>query len=331
MQHEIELEELQKRSLMVCVPMYGGQCYGTFTKSSNDLVAIAAQHGIDIRFYYLFNESLITRARNYCCDEFLRAQRENPETKEMEPMTHMMFIDSDIGFNAWDVIGMLSLMSDESEYDILCGPYPKKCISWEKIKAACDKGVADENANVLEQFVGDYVFNPVGNKQQIFLDRPEEVMESGTGFMMMKRSALVKYQEHYDEFWYRPDHVRTAAFDGSREITAFFDAVVDNKYMQIRHDIRRFFELHPEATADEVIAYVDDAKHNADGVEYSNRYLSEDYMFCQWARRIGIKVWLCPWIQLAHTGTYTFGGSLAAIASIGVSATADPSKLGKKA
>ncbi|MBF9651877.1 hypothetical protein IAI40_12155, partial [Streptococcus pseudopneumoniae] len=55
---------------------------------------------------------------------------------------------------------MLALQSDESPYDVLAAPYPKKCISWEKIKAAVDKGVADENPAVLENFVGDYVFNP---------------------------------------------------------------------------------------------------------------------------------------------------------------------------
>ena len=64
--------------------------------------------------------------------------------------------------------------------------------------------------------------------------------------------------------------------------------------------------------------------------EFSNRYLSEDYMFCQWVRKCGMKIWLCPWIQLSHAGSYVFGGSLADLAQVqGVSATADPSKVGK--
>jgi hypothetical protein len=53
-------------------------------------------------------------------------------------------------------------------------------------------------------------------------------------------------------------------------------------------------------------------------------------MFCQMARRAGLKVWLCPWIQLQHVGSYIFGGSLADLASIGAAATVDASKLGKK-
>jgi len=282
MEINIELEELRKRKLFVAAPMYGGQCAGMFCRSTNDLSAMAVHYGIDLRFYYLFNESLITRARNYCVDEFMRSD-----------CTHMLFIDSDIGFDAKDVMTLLALMDDNSEYDVLCGPYPKKCISWEKIKQAVDLGVADDDANVLERFVGDYVFNPAGGQTQIKIDEPVEVMESGTGFMMIRRSTFEKYAEAYPQYWYRPDHVRTAAFDGSREIMMYFQADIDP-------------------------------------ISDSKRYLSEDYWFCQLARAAGLKVWLCPWIQLNHVGSYIFGGSLADIASIGASATVDQAKLGSK-
>ena len=282
MEINIELEELRKRKLFVAAPMYGGQCAGMFCRSTNDLSAMAVHYGIDLRFYYLFNESLITRARNYCVDEFMRSD-----------CTHMLFIDSDIGFDAKDVMTLLALMDDESEYDVLCGPYPKKCISWEKIKQAVDLGVADDDANVLERFVGDYVFNPAGGQTQIKIDEPVEVMESGTGFMMIRRQTFEKYAEAYPQYWYRPDHVRTAAFDGSREIMMYFQADIDP-------------------------------------ITDSKRYLSEDYWFCQLSRAAGLKVWLCPWIQLSHVGSYIFGGSLADIASIGASATVDQAKLGSK-
>ena len=38
---------------------------------------------------------------------------------------------------------------------------------------------------------------------------------------------------------------------------------------------------------------------------------------------MGGTIWLCPWMELQHTGSYTFGGSLSALASVGASATAD--------
>ena len=85
---KIDIKELRKRKIFIASPMYGGMCSGIYTKASVDLARLASQYGMDISFYYLFNESLITRARNYCVDEFMRSD-----------YTHLMFIDSDIGFN----------------------------------------------------------------------------------------------------------------------------------------------------------------------------------------------------------------------------------------
>jgi hypothetical protein len=281
MELQIKVEELQKKKLFVATPMYGGQCNGMYARAMCDLTAACLKYGIEMKSYFLFNESLITRARNYCVDEFLRSG-----------YTHLLFIDSDIGFNPQDVLALLALQTDESPYDIIGGAYPKKCITWEKIKQAVDRGVADENPNVLEDFVGDFVFNPVIDPGQtsksIRLDEPAEVLEIGTGFMMIRRTTFENYAKGIPNIMYKPDHVRTAEFDGSRRIGMYFQAEVDPA---------------------------------------SERYLSEDYLFCQNSRKIGMKVWLCPWMHLQHAGFYTFGGKLAALASIGASATADPSQI----
>lgn len=272
MEIQIDIEKLREKRLFIATPMYGGQCSGLYTKSTNDLAMSAARYGIDVKFYYLFNESLITRARNYCVDEFLRSD-----------YTHLIFIDSDIGFNFKDVYTLLHMCDSADEYGIITGAYPKKTIAWEKIKLAVDKGFADSNPFQLEHFVGDYVFNPDENVTSFRIDEPVKIREGGTGFMMIHREVFEKYAKAYPELSYIPDHVRTEHFDGSREITAFFDCVID-----------------PE----------------------SKRYLSEDYMFSHYARAAGINVWLCPWIQLKHTGSYTFGGSLSAMAAIQASPTA---------
>jgi len=279
MEISIQIEELRKRKIFLATPMYGGQCAGMFAKSVADLTSLCTSNGIELRSYFLFNESLITRARNYCVDEFMRSD-----------CTHMMFIDSDIGFDPRDVLAMLALQGDDSEYDVLAGPYPKKCISWEKIKLAVDKGIADEDPNVLEKFVGDYVFNPKGGGGNIRIDIPVEVSEIGTGFMMTRRSAFEKFEKAFPHYSYKPDHVRTEQFDGSREIMQYFQAEIDPA---------------------------------------SKRYLSEDYWFCQKLIEIGGKIWYCPWMKLQHVGSYIFGGSLIDLASIGAPATADPGLLKK--
>ena len=280
MEISISIEELRKRKLFLGVPMYGGQCAGMFTKSVADLTAMCTNHGVELRSYFLFNESLITRARNYIVDEFMRSN-----------CTHLMFIDSDIGFDPRDVLAMLALQGDDTEYDVLAGPYPKKCISWEKIKLAVDKGMADEDPNALERYVGDFVFNPKSGSGSIRVDQPVEVSEVGTGFMMTRRSAFEKFQQAYPQYSYKPDHVRTEHFDGTREIMQFFQAEIDPK---------------------------------------SKRYLSEDYWFCQKLIEIEGKIWYCPWMKLQHVGSYIFGGSLIDLAQIGAPATADTGMLKKK-
>jgi hypothetical protein len=188
MELSIQIEELRKRKIFLATPMYGGQCAGMFAKSVSDLTGLCVNHGIELKHYFLFNESLITRARNYCVDEFLRSDS-----------NHMLFIDSDIGFNANDVITMLAMMSDDGPYDIITAPYPKKCISWEKVVAAVNKGLADETPNILENFVGDYVFNPKNGTGTIQLSEPCEILEGGTGFMMMHRRIFEKFKSHFPE------------------------------------------------------------------------------------------------------------------------------------
>ncbi len=316
----VPIEELRKRKLFIAAPMYGGQCAGMFTRSIADLSALCTHYGIQVRFYFLFNESLITRARNYCADEFMRSGD-----------THLMFIDSDIGFNPNDVIALLALQNPDDakdDYDIIAGPYPKKCISWEKIKLAVDKGMADENPNDLEKFVGDYVFNPTGETREIPLGEPVEVLEAGTGFMMIRRQTFEKFEKEYPQQLYKPDHVRTEHFDGSREIVAYFDTPIDHKRTNLNAELEEFLKKNPKAKSEEILAFVKDP-NNGLIKDYSKRYLSEDYMFCQWVRNAGMKVWLCPWMELKHVGSYVFGGSLPDIARIGASATADPSALGK--
>jgi hypothetical protein len=147
MEVKLPVEELRENKIMVCTPMYGGMCSGMYSKACADLATVATKYGMDLKFFYLFNESLIPRARNYLVDEFMRSH-----------YTHLMFIDADIHFDPNDVLTLAAL-----DKDIIGGPYPKKCIAWEKVRNAVDSGLADEDPNVLEKYTGDYVFNPVEN------------------------------------------------------------------------------------------------------------------------------------------------------------------------
>jgi hypothetical protein len=267
MEISIKKEELQTKTLFVATPMYGGMNHGLYMKACLDLQGLCLQYGVGIKFSFLFNESLITRARNYLADEFIHRSTS----------THMLFLDSDIHFNPQDVIALLAL-----DKDVSGGPYPKKAIKWKSIKTAMEKN-PDIDPGILEKLTGDYVFNPVKGTSKFSVSQPLEVLEIGTGFMMIKRNVFTKMAEAYPTIRYKPDHVGQANFDGSRYIHAFFDTVIDTK--------------------DSIVG------------GGSDRYLSEDYMFCQMWRKIGGEIHLCPWMKTSHIGTYHFQGDMPAVAN----------------
>jgi len=267
MEISVKKEELQKKSIFVATPMYGGMNHGLYAKACLDLQAVCMQYGIQIKFSFLFNESLITRARNYLVDEFIHRS----------DCTHLLFLDADIHFDPKDVIALLAL-----DKDVIGGPYPKKAIKWKSVKMAVQRN-PDIDPNSLASVTGDYVFNPVKGTEKFSVTEPLEVLEIGTGFMLVNRTVFAKMEAAYPQIRYKPDHVGQAHFDGSRYIQAFFDTVIDTK--------------------DSITG------------GGSDRYLSEDYMFCQMWRKLGGVIHLCPWMKTDHIGTYHFRGDMPAVAN----------------
>lgn len=266
MEIQVRVDELKQHKLFVATPMYAGMNHGLYMKSCLDLQGLLIKYGVEMKFSFLFNESLITRARNYLTDEFLRTD-----------YTHMLFIDSDIHFNPQDVVALLAL-----DKDVIGAPYPKKSINWGNIAQAARTHPTMEPRE-LENLVGEYVFNVVKGTESFQVSEPLEVMEIGTGFMMIKRHVFPKLEKEFPQLRYKPDHVGQANFDGSRYIHAYFDTIIDTK---------------------------DSATGGG-----SDRYLSEDYMFCQLWRKIGGHIYMCPWMRTQHIGTYAFTGNMPAVAN----------------
>lgn len=292
MELSVKIEDLRKCKLFVATPMYNGVNVGLYMKACLDLQMLCIQYGIEVRFSFLFNESLITRARNYLVDEFLRSDS-----------THLLFIDADIHYDPQDILALIAL-----DKDIIGAPYPKKSINWRNVATALINNPALNPAE-LEGLIGDYVFNPVPGTKSFNVREPLEVMEIGTGYMMIKREVFTKFREAYPKQNYKPDHVGQSNFDGTRYIHAYFDTVIDNGYTY--DDL---YQLVKEAAAGDNIKKKAQKFLEAEKTA-SHRYLSEDYMFCQYARKIGVQIWLCPWMKTQHVGSYAFTGNMQAIAN----------------
>jgi hypothetical protein len=199
-----------ERSLFVATPMYGGQCYGAYTDAMIKLAVECAGYNIKFRFFPIFNESHIDRARNVCVDEFRKSG-----------FSHLFFIDADIQFNPVDALGLI-----ERDLPIVCGFYPKKQIAWHKVVEAVQLGWADDDPNVLERFATELVFTPAqnaaANATRSIYDLTE-IHEGGTGFMCIKREVFEKIAPQIPWSAYHKTGPQ------SEKMTAFFDARVTSE------------------------------------------------------------------------------------------------------
>jgi len=161
------------KHLFVATPMYGGMCFGFYTQSCLQLQNLCKNANVNVSFSYLFNESLIQRARNLLASHFLKSDA-----------THMMFIDADIRFNPNDIFPMM-----EADKDIICGIYPKKEINWQTVRNAINAGVPDDQ---LKHHTGAFVVNLVDYQTEVTVpvNQPVEIWNGGTGFMLIKREVF---------------------------------------------------------------------------------------------------------------------------------------------
>jgi hypothetical protein len=239
--------------IFIATPMYGGMCCGIYAQSMLGLQGVFAQMQIQSIYSVMFNESLIPRGRNAMTKAFLKSDA-----------THLFFIDSDICFNPSHVPPMI-----QADKDVICGIYPKKEINWQTVENAIKSGVP---VNELKSHTGAWVVNLMGyaNSETVSISEPVEVMNGGTGFMLIKREVFEKLIPSTPT--YRNDvNDLTGTIACGEEIHEFFSLSID-----------------PE----------------------TKRLLSEDYHFCQQWRSIGGKIYAAPWVTLGHFGSYLFEGQL---------------------
>jgi hypothetical protein len=184
--------------IFIATPMYGGQCTGAYVQSLLGLVNLFSTMGHQVACAFMFNESLITRARNNMAHQFLQTDND-----------YLLWIDADIRFRAEDALRML-----QADKDIIGGIYPKKEINWDMVRKAAVEGKAN-----LQNYTGSFVVNTVNfeNNITVPLNEPCEVFAIGTGFMLIKREVFEKMKEWTPQ--YRND---MNAYKPGEKIYAFF-------------------------------------------------------------------------------------------------------------
>jgi hypothetical protein len=156
-------------SIFLATPMYGGMCSGEYTKAILALKQEIEKEGWGLSTAFIYNESLINRARNDLTKLFLESDS-----------THLLFIDADIYFNAKDVIRLV-----KEDRDIIGGLYPLKKIDWIKIRSSVLNGDSNFHKNGFN-----YVFTQKNNNDFFDNNEVQEVSGIGTGYMLIKREVF---------------------------------------------------------------------------------------------------------------------------------------------
>jgi hypothetical protein len=187
--------------------------------------------------------------------------------------THLMFIDADITFS-W--VSIIKLLIGDKELSGGC--YPKKCFNWDKIKHHIQKTPTLKDDELMAKSL-DYVFNPIYHKDGsniiIKVDNGmAQVKDIGTGFMLIKKSVIMKMMLKYPDTKYKNNVAGYGQNNMNDYFYTLFDCAID---------------------------------------PVSKVYLSEDYLFCKRWLDIGGELWLDINTNLNHTGLIDYKGCLSMI------------------
>lgn len=207
----IDFSVLNGKKIYVATPMYGGVATANYTYSLIELVRICEANNIELSIGFIYNESLITRARNVLVANFLESDCD-----------YLFFIDADIVFDKFDFLFMIS-EAFTNKLDVICAPYPKKTIAWEMIEKAINNNLIT-NKDEYSKYSGLYGINYLNNEMPILTDTLNEVAEASTGFMLISRQTFVKFKKEYPKQKYIADQ-----HNDGREMFAFFDTIIDKK------------------------------------------------------------------------------------------------------
>jgi hypothetical protein len=182
---------LQSRHLFLATPAYGGMFGVNYVNALVSLIDLCKNIGIPYTTSFLYNESLITRARNKLVDIFMKK----------EEATDFFFIDADIGFTALDIVKLLFYKED-----IIAVPCARKNLRLDRVYAAGQKNYEANTIPELRKICGEFVINfpPENVPKGINLAALVEVQDGGTGLMRIRREAFQKYSATFPERWYLP-------------------------------------------------------------------------------------------------------------------------------
>jgi hypothetical protein len=220
-------------NLVVATPCFGGQISVVYAASLLRLEKrLKAFRGVDLKVLFKDGDALITRARASLVAQFL----DDPAA------THLLFIDSDIGFEPEQALRLIQCGAD-----MCAAVYPIKRLDWDKVRKTMAAARPDPAAAALK-----YVFE---------VDDPNAVTEkggfvkvryAGTGFLMIRRGVLERMCGRYPQLQYQRDHSIDAT-SSSHHRFALFECMIADDGTYLSEDFafcKRWTDMGGEIWAD---------------------------------------------------------------------------------
>jgi hypothetical protein len=238
--------------IAVLTPCFGGMVTAAYHSSMQDFQPACYARGIRLRSKLIAGDALITRARAELVAWFLDSDA-----------THLLFIDADIGFQPEQFFRMLAFNAD-----VVAAAYPTKSLNFSRITRDAIAGRTN-----LESASLTYVVAWKDGAGVEVTRGFARVRFAGTGFLLVRREAIVKLCAAHPELRYRSTHAvgQNAAEQGSQHRFALFDPMIEPS---------------------------------------TGEYLSEDYAFCKRWTDMGGDIWMDLKSKLDHIGFCTFHGDL---------------------
>jgi hypothetical protein len=132
--------------------------------------------------FHLVKSSLVTQGRNLCVSGFLGSKA-----------THLLFIDSDIYFQAKSVFAML-----KADKDIIGVPYPLKTLMWDKAFRKMQQGKI-KTPDDIRRALHTYPMKVPDDKNINVDNGIMEVTDAPTGCMLIRRNVIEKMIDKYPD------------------------------------------------------------------------------------------------------------------------------------
>jgi hypothetical protein len=209
--------------------------------------------------FTLYKSSLVQQGRNLIVSEFMNEPTEH---------THLLFIDSDIDFNAETIFKML-----EKDKDVIAAPYPMKYIDWPKV----ERRMKALNLTSIDEIAKAGFHYPVkveGMNEVIVDDGVAEVTHAPTGCMLIKRDVIKKMMKQYPDLRIHQPTLINGVEDYKKNFYNLFECLHDPSTKQYFGEDFGFCKRWTEMGGKIHLYCMDFISHTGE-YEYCGRYWDE--------------------------------------------------------